>query len=211
MPAGNRRLGVRMRRNKGRNIATLLIDGEPAGGFDEPASASSASSPGRASTSAATAAARCRTTRRRSPSPASCARSPMLMDDDQVLDAEGRGRRRAGARMTAVLDRQLGRGQPLRLAAGLRVDVLHRAGRRRALPAGRGAEGDRRRVRRPPRRAVDGLHAGLLRHGPGRRVHGLAGRPHQPPGAAADRRRVDPGRRLAGRAAAASGRSISAT
>jgi arylsulfatase len=34
VPAGNRRLGLRMRRNKGRNIATLLIDGEPAGGFD---------------------------------------------------------------------------------------------------------------------------------------------------------------------------------
>jgi hypothetical protein len=36
VPAGNRRLGVRMRRKEGRNIATLLIDGEPAGGFDEP-------------------------------------------------------------------------------------------------------------------------------------------------------------------------------
>jgi len=36
VPAGNRRLGVRMRRKDGRNIATLLIDGEPAGGFDEP-------------------------------------------------------------------------------------------------------------------------------------------------------------------------------
>ena len=35
VPAGNRRLGVRMRRKDGRNIATLLIDGEPAGGFDE--------------------------------------------------------------------------------------------------------------------------------------------------------------------------------
>ena len=35
VPAGNRRLGVRMRRNKGINVATLLIDGEPAGGFDE--------------------------------------------------------------------------------------------------------------------------------------------------------------------------------
>jgi arylsulfatase A-like enzyme len=34
VPAGNRRLGVRMRRNQGRNLATLLIDGEPAGGFD---------------------------------------------------------------------------------------------------------------------------------------------------------------------------------
>ena len=34
MPAGLRRLGVRMRRNQGRNLATLLIDGEPAGGFD---------------------------------------------------------------------------------------------------------------------------------------------------------------------------------
>ena len=37
VPAGNRRLGLRMRRDKGRNVATLLIDGEPAGGFDEPA------------------------------------------------------------------------------------------------------------------------------------------------------------------------------
>ena len=35
MPAGNRLLGLRMRRDKGRNLATLLIDGEPAGGFDE--------------------------------------------------------------------------------------------------------------------------------------------------------------------------------
>ena len=34
MPAGNRRLGVRMRRNQGRNVATLLIDGEAVGGFD---------------------------------------------------------------------------------------------------------------------------------------------------------------------------------
>jgi arylsulfatase len=34
VPAGNRRLGVRMRRNKGINVATLLIDGEPAGGFE---------------------------------------------------------------------------------------------------------------------------------------------------------------------------------
>ena len=34
VPAGNRRLGIRMRRNKGINIATLLIDGEPAGGFE---------------------------------------------------------------------------------------------------------------------------------------------------------------------------------
>ena len=34
VPAGNRRLGVRMRRNQGRNLATLLIDGEAAGGFD---------------------------------------------------------------------------------------------------------------------------------------------------------------------------------
>ena len=34
VPAGNRKLGVRMRRNKGRNIATLLVDGAPAGGFD---------------------------------------------------------------------------------------------------------------------------------------------------------------------------------
>ena len=28
-------LGLRMRRNGGRNVATLLIDGEPAGSFDE--------------------------------------------------------------------------------------------------------------------------------------------------------------------------------
>ena len=34
VPAGNRRLGLRMRRNKGMNVATLLIDGEPAGGFE---------------------------------------------------------------------------------------------------------------------------------------------------------------------------------
>ncbi len=34
VPAGNRKLAVRMRRNQGRNIATLLIDGEPAGSFD---------------------------------------------------------------------------------------------------------------------------------------------------------------------------------
>ena len=35
VPAGNRLLGLRMRRDKGRNLATLLIDGQPAGGFDE--------------------------------------------------------------------------------------------------------------------------------------------------------------------------------
>jgi len=34
VPAGNRKLAVRMRRNEGRNLATLLIDGEPAGSFD---------------------------------------------------------------------------------------------------------------------------------------------------------------------------------
>jgi len=34
VPAGNRRLGVRMRRNQGRNLATLLIDGAPVGSFD---------------------------------------------------------------------------------------------------------------------------------------------------------------------------------
>ena len=32
---GNRRLGLRMRRNNGRNVATLLIDGEAVGGFEE--------------------------------------------------------------------------------------------------------------------------------------------------------------------------------
>jgi arylsulfatase len=36
VPAGNRRLGLRMRRHKGDNIATLLIDGEPAGGLTTP-------------------------------------------------------------------------------------------------------------------------------------------------------------------------------
>jgi arylsulfatase len=35
VPAGNHLLGLRMRREKGRNVATLLIDGAPAGGFDE--------------------------------------------------------------------------------------------------------------------------------------------------------------------------------
>src|SRR3990167_930583 len=34
VPAGNRRLGVRMRRDKGRNLATLLIDGDAVGSFD---------------------------------------------------------------------------------------------------------------------------------------------------------------------------------
>jgi arylsulfatase len=34
VPTGDRRLGVRLRRNKGRNIATLLIDGATAGGFE---------------------------------------------------------------------------------------------------------------------------------------------------------------------------------
>ena len=34
VPAGNHLLGLRMRRNKGQNIATLLIDGMPAGGFE---------------------------------------------------------------------------------------------------------------------------------------------------------------------------------
>ena len=33
MPAGDRRLGVQMRRDKGHNVATLLIDGAAAGGF----------------------------------------------------------------------------------------------------------------------------------------------------------------------------------
>ncbi|HTR85409.1 MAG TPA: arylsulfatase [Reyranella sp.] len=33
VPAGNHLLGLRMRRDKGKNVATLLIDGEPAGGF----------------------------------------------------------------------------------------------------------------------------------------------------------------------------------
>ena len=42
------------------------------------------------------------------------------------------------------------------------------------------------------------LHDRLLRHGRGRRVHGLAGRPHQSPGAAADRRRLDRAGRLGG-------------
>ena len=47
------------------------------------------------------------------------------------------------------------RRQPLRLATGLRVDALHRAGRRRRSTCRSiGAEGDRGRVRRPPRRAV---------------------------------------------------------
>ena len=92
----------------------------------------------------------------------------------------------------------LGGRQPLCLALGFRVDVLHRPGRRRDLPAGRRAEGNRRRVRRPARRAVDGLHAGLLLHGHRRRVDGLAGRSHEPARAAADRRRLDLCRRLAG-------------
>jgi arylsulfatase A-like enzyme len=35
VPPGNRKLGLRMRRNNGRNVATLLIDGEAVGGFDE--------------------------------------------------------------------------------------------------------------------------------------------------------------------------------
>jgi arylsulfatase len=34
VPPGNRRLGLRMRRNKGMNVATLLIDDEPVGGFE---------------------------------------------------------------------------------------------------------------------------------------------------------------------------------
>lgn len=34
VPTGNRRLAVCMRRNQGRNLATLLIDGEPTGSFD---------------------------------------------------------------------------------------------------------------------------------------------------------------------------------
>jgi arylsulfatase len=33
VPGGDRKLGMRMRRDKGHNIATLLIDGEPAGGL----------------------------------------------------------------------------------------------------------------------------------------------------------------------------------
>jgi arylsulfatase len=35
VPPGNRRLALRMRRDKGRNVATLLIDGEAVGGFNE--------------------------------------------------------------------------------------------------------------------------------------------------------------------------------
>ena len=34
VPSGNHLLGVRLRRNKGINVATLLIDGEPAGGLE---------------------------------------------------------------------------------------------------------------------------------------------------------------------------------
>ena len=34
VPAGNHLLGLRMRRAKGHNVATLLIDGQPAGGFE---------------------------------------------------------------------------------------------------------------------------------------------------------------------------------
>ena len=33
VPTGNRRLALQMRRDKGQNVATLLIDGQPAGGF----------------------------------------------------------------------------------------------------------------------------------------------------------------------------------
>jgi arylsulfatase len=35
VPPGNRKLGLRMRRTNGRNVATLLIDGEAVGGFEE--------------------------------------------------------------------------------------------------------------------------------------------------------------------------------
>ena len=34
VPAGNRRLGLRMRHRDHRNVATLLIDGEPVGCVD---------------------------------------------------------------------------------------------------------------------------------------------------------------------------------
>ena len=111
VPAGNRRLGVRMRRKDGRNVATLLIDGEPAGGFDEPHGFISFISWSGLDIG------------RDRGSPVSHYEAPfsftgklrkvtMLMDDDQVLDAESRGRRRAGARMTTTLDRQHGVDSP---------------------------------------------------------------------------------------------------
>ena len=196
VPAGNHLLGLRMRRDKGRNVATLLIDGEPAGGFDEQLGFVSFISWSGLDIG-----------RDRS-SPVSHYEAPFAFTGKlrkvtfvarrrPGARRQGGGRGDAGPRMSTVVQ-QPGSRQPLCVAARLPVDVLHRAGRRRDVPAGRGPEGDRGRIRRPPRRAVDGLHAGLLRHGRGRRLHGLAGRSHQPEGAAADRGRVDPGRWLAG-------------
>ena len=107
----------------GRNIATLLIDGEPAGGFDEPASASSASSPGRASISAATAAARCRTTRRRS---AFTGKLRKVTVTDGRRPGARRRKPRPTPRWRANDDSPRSaawRGQPLCLAPGLRVDA----------------------------------------------------------------------------------------
>ena len=113
VPAGNRRLGLRMRRNKGRNVATLLIDGEPAGGFDDRRSASSSF----ISWSGLDIG-------RDRGSPVSHYEAPftftgklrkvtVTLDDDQALDAKAAADGGAGARMTAVLDRSAGSTAPM--------------------------------------------------------------------------------------------------
>ena len=125
VPAGNRRLGMRMRRNDGRNIATLLIDGEPAGGFETTVGFVSFISWSGLDIG-----------RDRS-SPVSHYEAPFAFTGKlrKVTMTDGRrpgARRRGGGRRRhwRANDRRRriasGRRQPLRLAAGLRVDVLHR-------------------------------------------------------------------------------------
>ncbi len=131
VPAGNRRLGMRMRRNQGRNIATLLIDGEPAGSFETQNGFVSFISWSGLDIG-----------RDRS-SPVSHYEAPfaftgklrkvtVLMDDDQALDAEAGGNGGAGARVSNA-SQPVGHRQRLRLAAGAGVDgFCICTGRRRA-------------------------------------------------------------------------------
>ena len=117
---------------------------------------------------------------------------------------QGRGRRRrwrANERRARPAAR---RRQRLRLAAGVRLDAsasrwaaARSICRWSALKEMAAEFGDRRAV---PSFAY---MVGFFAHGRGRRLHGLAGRSHQPAGAAADRRRLDPGSAAGWRRAAA--------
>ena len=136
VPAGNRRLGVRMRRDNGTQHRHPADRRRAGRRLRRPRSASSSF----ISWSGLDIG-------RDRGSPVSHYEAPfaftgklrkvtVTMDDDQALDAKTAADGGPGARMTAVASRHRGR-QPLCLAAGLRVDVLHRPGRRRDLPAGR--------------------------------------------------------------------------